>query len=122
MNTAHKACPVCNHTLLGHEHDGWTCDCHKCPWKTYNQGKSPIVTIRAENLKPGDIIIHKIGGPCPQVREHKVLTVFRKEWPDRVNVGLTYLDGDHKVEWDYRPYNHIQVRRTGDQSFQISFE
>jgi hypothetical protein len=77
-----------------------------------------IVTIRAENLRPGDILVSKIAG---KTYEREVLQVFPQEWPDRVNVGFM-LAGENGQEtaWDFRPFNLIQVRRTGDPSFKLN--
>lgn len=33
MNTASR-CSSCRHTVEDHEHDGWTCECSACPWKS----------------------------------------------------------------------------------------
>ncbi len=78
-----------------------------------------IVTIRAENLRPGDILICKIAG---KTQERKVLSVFPQEWHDRVNVGLTLegRNGLRETSWDFRPFNLIQVRRMGDPSFKLN--
>jgi hypothetical protein len=78
-----------------------------------------IVTIRAENLRPGDILVSKIAG---KTYERKVLSVFPQEWPDRVNVGFT-LEGRNglgETNGDFRPFNLIQVRRAGDSSFKLN--
>lgn len=44
-------CLACKHTLIEHEHGGWTCDCAACPWKGQKSSAELIVAEVAPTVQ-----------------------------------------------------------------------